>query len=336
VLLSALRFKGKRTRIALAVCLREKRYIETTPKITEESLDTVSGTIGHLVKRRVMLSHRRSLVLGLVSKIRTDGKLGAGCNPCATPTFRANYRVVVNIPRGTSLYGKDCRSLFIADNKDHMMVGSDAAGLEARMLCHYMDDVDYTDLLLNGDIHTFNQELAGLDTRDQAKTFLYALLYGAGDANLGAQVGGGKAHGALMRARFMNGLPKYAELVERTKLQAASGYITGLDGRPIRMRRGADGNVQLHKALNTQLQSAGAVVMKYGMIFLDHWVTEAKLEAHQVIWSHDEVQYSVHKRDVEEFKHYANHYVRVAGEFLGMNIPLASDAMAGRSWFDTH
>ena len=335
-LLSALRFKGKRTRAALAVCLREKRYIETTPKITEESLDTVSGNVGNLVKRRVMLSHRRSLVQGLLDKVRGDGKLGAGCNPCATPTFRANYRVVVNIPRGTSLYGQDCRSLFIPDSNEHLMVGSDAAGLEARMLCHYMDDMEYTDLLLNGDIHTFNQELAGLDTRDQAKTFLYALLYGAGDANLGAQVGGTKKDGARMRARFMDGLPKYAELVERTKAQAETGYLIGLDGRPIRMRRDMGGSVQLHKALNTQLQSAGAIVMKYGMIFLDHWVRESRIRANQVIWSHDEVQYSVHRQDVDKFKHYANNYVRVAGEFLNLNIPLASDAMAGGSWYATH
>ena len=333
-LLDALNYKGQRTRQALAAFLREKKYIETSPKITEESLETVSGNVGGLVKRRVMLSHRRSLVSGLISKVREDGKLGAGCNPCATPTFRANYRVVVNIPRGSSLYGKDCRSLFIPDNKDHVMIGSDASGLEARMLCHYMDDMEYTDLLLNGDIHTFNQELAGLPSRDAAKTFLYALLYGAGDANLGAQVGGGKKEGALMRARFMDGLPKYAELVEKTKEEAESGYIVGLDGRPIRMRRGYDGEVQLHKALNTKLQSAGAIVMKYGMIFLNKWSTG--LDAHQVIWSHDEVQWSVHRKHQDIMVHYMNNYVRVAGEYLNLNLPLASEAMVGNSWYATH
>jgi DNA polymerase I-like protein with 3'-5' exonuclease and polymerase domains len=244
---------------------------------------------------------------------------------------------VVNIPAaGRSEYGKEIRSLFLPDNPDHLFLGSDASGLEARMLCHYMDDMEYTDLLLNGDIHTFNQELAGLKTRDDAKTFLYALLYGAGDANLGSQVGGSKADGARMRARFMDGLPKYATLLNRVKEEAETGYLTGLDGRPIRMRRGKDGQVQSHKALNTLLQSAGAIVMKYGMIFLNHWVKEANLDAHQVLWMHDEVQWSCHKDDLEQLTHFANNYVRVAGEYLQMNIPLASEAMVGRSWYETH
>ena len=376
VLLKELNFKGKRNRATLAAHLRGKRYVTTSPKITEESLGSVSGTVGNLVIRRVMLSHRRSLLRGLFDKVRADGKLGAGCNPCATPTFRANYRVVVNIPAARSDYGKELRSLFIPDGNtysphviagaegeripftnqvlnekgkvvglhrqlcttDHVFVGSDAAGLEARMLCHYMDDDQYTDTLLNGDIHTYNQELAGLPTRDDAKTFLYALLYGAGDANLGAQVGGTKKDGAEMRSRFMSGLPKYAALVGRLQREAESGYITGLDGRKIKMRRGYDGEVQTHKALNTLLQSAGAIVMKYGMIFLDHWVREAKLEARQVLWMHDEVQWSVlNKRaHLERFVHFANNYVRVAGEYLNMNIPLASDAMVGSNWYATH
>jgi hypothetical protein len=335
-LIRVLKFRGKRTRASLAVCLRNKRYIETSPKITEDSLGNISGTIGTLVMRRVVLSHRRSLTAGLLSRIRDDGKLGAGCNPCATPTYRANYRVVVNIPRGSSVYGRELRSLFIPDNHDHVMIGSDAAGLEARMLCHYMDDPDYTDMLLNGDVHTFTQELVGLATRDDAKTWFYAFLYGSGDANLGLLQGGTQKDGANARADLLAGLPKLAALIDRIRKEAMSGYLTGLDGRRIRMRRGFDGEVQLHKALNTQLQTAGAVVMKYGMIFLDHWVSEAKLRARQVIWSHDEVQWSVHRSDADPFKHYANNYVRVSGEFLKLNIPLASDAMIGRNWYDTH
>ena len=375
VLLKALNFKGRRNRVALANFLSEKRFIETSPKITEDSLHTVDGTVGTLVKRRVMLSHRRSLIVGLLSKLRDDSKLEAGCNPCATPTFRANYRVVVNIPAARSDYGKEIRSLFLPDNVgyspclldakpvegtrvphtniildpkggrhprkllslyDHVLVGSDASGLEARMLCHYMDDMEYTDMLLNGDIHSYNQQLAGLPTRDDAKTFFYALLYGAGDTKLGNIVGGGLSAGRQIRAEFMDKLPKYAALVKRLEKEAEGGYIEGLDGRPIRLRRDSEGKVQTHKVLNTLLQSAGAIVMKYGMIFLDHWVTSDQLEAWQVLWQHDETQWSCHKKDLEKFVHYANNYVRVAGEYLKMNIPLASDAIVGANWYDTH
>ena len=335
-LLNALNYQGPRNRAALYEFLLGKRFVVTSPKITEDSLDSVDGNVGLLVKRRVMLAHRRSLVQGLLDRRREDGKLGAGCNPCATPTFRANYRTVVNIPAARSDYGKECRSLFIPDSSDHLIVGSDAAGLEARMLCHYMDDPNYTDMLLNGDIHTYNQELAQLPTRDHAKTFLYALLYGAGDLNLGKQLGGGKKEGAAARALFMEGLPKYAQLINRLQKEAESGFIEGLDGRPIRLRRGSDGQVQTHKALNTLLQSAGAIVMKYSMEWMDKEIQRLGLRAHQILWMHDECQWSVHKQDVEQVVGLAGQWVTQAGILLNLNIPLASDPKVGRNWYETH
>ena len=67
--------------------------------------------------------------------------------------------------------------------------------LEIRMLAHYMNDEDYTNEIINGDIHTSNQKLAQLESRDKAKTFIYALMYGAGDEKLGSVVGGTTADG---------------------------------------------------------------------------------------------------------------------------------------------
>lgn len=68
-------------------------------------------------------------------------------------------------------YGADCRSLFIVDD-GYTLVGADASGLELRCLAHYMNDNAYSDLILHGDIHTANQKAAGLDFRNQAKTFI--------------------------------------------------------------------------------------------------------------------------------------------------------------------
>jgi DNA polymerase I-like protein with 3'-5' exonuclease and polymerase domains len=88
-----------------------------------------------------------------------------------TNTFRARHKNVVNIP-SRGLY--PLRDLFIASD-GKMVLGCDGAGLELRMLAHFMNDSDYIDTVLNGDIHSYNQELAGLPTRDMAKTFIYAL-----------------------------------------------------------------------------------------------------------------------------------------------------------------
>ena len=101
---------------------------------------------------------------------------------------------MAQIPAVRAEYGKQCRELFTASD-GRVLVGADASGLELRMLAHYMDDESYTNEILSGDIHTANQTAAGLDTRDQAKTFIYAFLYGAGDAKIGSVVGGSAAQG---------------------------------------------------------------------------------------------------------------------------------------------
>ena len=123
------------------------------------------------------------------------------------------------------------------------------------MLAHYLNDEGYTNEILNGDIHTANQNLAGLESRDQAKTFIYALLYGAGDAKLGSVVGRGRAHGKGLRQRFFDGLPSFKKLTDRVQREAKSGFVKALDGRKLTVR-------SEHAALNTLLQGAGAIVMK--------------------------------------------------------------------------
>ena len=351
-LLNELRYRGARNRRAITDFLLHQRFIPTSPKLTESSLDTVDGTVGLLVMKRVQLSHRRSLLQGLLRQVRPDGKLSAGANSCATPTYRMKHRTVVNIPAARSVYGKQLRGLFIGDAdpsaKARMVggkyvpagqwdfVGYDASGLELRMLAHYMGDDSYTHILLTGDIHSHNQALAGLPTRDDAKTFIYAHNYGAGDAKLGLIVGGGKAAGKQIRQEFMSGLPLLDALISRVKKQAESGYLEGLDGRPLVMRTGYDGKPQVHKALNTLLQAAGSIVMKYAMIYLDHWIKQANLRAYKVIDMHDESQYTCHPDDTPKLTQLMEVCVKAAGEYLKLQCPLASDAMVGKSWFDTH
>ena len=363
--------------------LERQRKVLTTPKITEEGLATVQGDLGMLVMQRMVWSHRRSLLQGLCSEVRADGRLEAGANPCATPTGRMRHRVVVNIPAARSLFGPEIRGLFTGTPragtwdgrvlvrelgkdervrphtnivevlkkdkwkpaghykkyipKDQLIfVGYDGAGLELRMFAHYVNDPEYTKEIVGGDIHTANQLAAGLPTRDDAKTFIYAFLYGAGDAKLGSIIGGTAKDGALIRAKFLAAYPNLAKLIDATKDLAAKGYLVGLDGRKLIMRRSEDGNVAVHKALNTLLQAAGAVVMKWAMVRLDQQIRAAGLRAWKVLDVHDEGQMEVHPEDVPAVRALMEDCVRWAGEKLELNCPLASDSQMGASWYDTH
>lgn len=248
--------------------------------------------------------------------------------------------------------------------RHEVFLGYDGSGLELRMLAHYLisecremleeaqlegdlakaaiaerglaSAILYRDILLDGDIHTHNQKLAGLPTRDAAKTFIYAFNYGAGNLKLGSIVGGGADEGMVMRERFLSENPCIAILIERMTEKAKRGYIIGIDGRKITMRRDAQGRVMTHKALNTLLQSAGAIVMKYAMIFLDKDIKRLKLRCAKVIDMHDEGQFSVHRLDVERLRDLTLTCVTRAGKYLKMECPLASDAKVGLNWLHTH
>lgn len=139
-----------------------------------------------------------------------------------------------------------------------------------------------------------------------------------------------------MRERFLAENPCIAILIERVTEKAKKGYIVGIDGRIITMRRDATGKVMVHKALNTLLQSAGAIVMKYAMVFLDKWIKRDGIRCAKVVDMHDEGQFTVHREDVHKLEELTLLCVKKAGEYLGMECPLASDAKIGLNWLHTH
>lgn len=352
--------RGTHTRAEIKAKLLRMGKVPSSAKITEESLDSVETELGLLVKDRMVWSHRRSLLQGLVKQLRPDGRLSGGANPDATPTHRMRHITVVNIPAPRSPLGKEIRGLFrggpcegvpavvlkkeskkgtiryyIPANR-YWIVGYDGAGLELRMLAHYINDPDFTKELIEGDIHTKNMIIAGLSSRDDAKTLIYAFCYGAGDAKLGLIVGGGSKEGAEIRARMLQAYPGLASLIQDVQAQASTGRLLGLDGRALLMRRDETNRVMTHKALNTLLQAAGAVVMKYAMIWLDKEVKRLGLRAWKVLDVHDEGQWECHPEDVPQLVEIMGNCVRVAGEQLGMNCPLASDAVFGANWYHTH
>ena len=124
-----------------------------------------------------------------------------------------------------------------------------------------MNDDNYTNEILNGDIHTANQVSAGLETRDQAKTFIYAFLYGGGDVIIGNITGGNRNTGKAIKQKFLDNTPALKILRERVTTAADRGFLKGLDGRKLFIR-------SAHASLNTLLQGAGAIVMKKALVLL--------------------------------------------------------------------
>jgi DNA polymerase I-like protein with 3'-5' exonuclease and polymerase domains len=233
------------------------------------------------------------------------------------------------VPSVRSPYGGECRELFTAP-EGKVLVGCDASGLELRCLAHYLfpwDDGKYAKTILEGDIHTANQKAAGLDTRDQAKTFIYATLYGAGDAKIGSIVGGSSKDGKRLKANFKKNLPAYSHLVKAVEAKVTSvGSLNGLDGRKLPCR-------SAHSALNLLLQSAGAVIMKQALV---NFVGKAKKDYELHANVHDEVQFSCEAEEADTLGNEFVSAIRQAGDDLNFNCPLDGEYQVGNNWKETH
>ena len=235
---------------------------------------------------------------------------------------------MAQVPSVGSEYGSECRSLFIVD-KGYKLVGCDAASLELRMLAHYMKDEQYAKEIVEGDIHTKNQTAAGLQTRAQAKTFIYALLYGAGPAKIGKIVGGSAAHGQKLIDTFLRNTPALARLRSKVEKLSVRGTLPGLDGRKLYIR-------SAHAALNTLLQSAGAIVMKKALVLLDKAIKNAQLDARFVVNVHDEFQIEAKEEHAQRVGELAVDSIKKAGVLLELRCPLDGEYKIGDNWCQTH
>lgn len=273
-------------------------------------------------------------------KCEKKGKIHGSINPNGAVTGRAthSYPNISQVPSSGSPYGPECRELFTVP-ADWLLVGADASGLELRCLAHFMakwDGGKYAEILLGGDIHTENQKAAGLLTRNQAKTFIYAFLYGAGDAKIGSITGGAASEGRKLKQKFLRSLPALGRLVEAVQGAAKRGYLVGLDGRHIHVRSS-------HAALNTLLQSAGALVCKKWLVLLEEHLQAAGLrhgwdgDYAFCAWSHDECQIACRSPEIAAaVRKMAEDCVLKAGDYFGFRCPTAGESKVGKTWADTH
>jgi DNA polymerase I-like protein with 3'-5' exonuclease and polymerase domains len=336
---------GSRDQIAARLVDLGWEPTERTPdgriKIDESVLKKINHASARLLLEYLTVSKRLGQVAegenGWIKVVR-KGRIHGKVNTNGAVTGRCTHSLpnLAQVPASRATYGKECRQLFKAGD-GYDLVGVDASGLELRCLAHYLalfDNGAYAKNLLEDDIHTVNQKAAGLETRDQAKTFIYAFLYGAGDAKIGDIVGGTSKHGAALKKRFLAQLPALARLKKavETKVKRC-GYLTGIDGRilPIRSE---------HSALNMLLQSAGAVAMKQALIKVHRDLTvlgwKHGNEFAFVANVHDEFQAEVLPEKSDLYGKMAVEAIRFAGDSLGFKCPLDGEYKVGRNWAETH
>lgn len=307
------------------------------PKVDEAVLEKLEMPEAKLLSEYLLLNKRiGQLATGKQAwlKVERDGKLHGRVNHMGAVTSRCTHNNpnMAQVPSVGSPFGSECRSLFHAPT-GYSLLGADASGLELRCLAHYMaayDDGSYAHEVVNGDIHTINQEAAGLPTRSNAKTFIYGFLYGAGDEKIGKIINKGSKEGKSIKNKFLKKLPALKYLKDAVAKAAEDrGWVKGLDGRAIPVRHS-------HASLNTLLQSAGAIICKTWYVFIARAIKEANLDAQIVAFIHDEVQLVVKKGQEDATGKLIQLCMEEVERHYNFRCKLDSEYKYGRNWADTH
>ena len=282
-----------------------------------------------LIADYLLYQKRIAQVSSWIDELKDD-RVHGRVIPNGTITGRMTHRNpnMAQVPNLGSPYGKECRACWTVP-EGYKLVGIDASGLELRMLAHYMNDADYIEEVVNGDIHSTNQELAGLKTRDQAKTFIYALVYGAGDAKIGKIINGDINKGKALRERFFRNLPALKKLRDRVQQASNRGFLKGIDGRKIYVR-------SQHASLNTLLQGCGAIVMKQAMVNLHELIKLNTVDAQFVANIHDEWQLQVKESQADYIGRLGVESIEKVTEQFNMRCDLTGQYKVGGNWSETH
>ena len=300
--------------------------------VNEETLSHIKMPEAQMFSRFFLLQKRTGMLKSWIKECHDDDKVRGRVMTLKTITGRMahNSPNMAQVPASYSPYGKEFRSLWtISDPDNYNLVGTDASGLELRCLAHYMKDKEYIHEVVNGDVHTANMKMAGLTNRDQAKTFIYAFLYGAGPAKIGKVVGGGAAQGRQLIESFLSNMPALKRLRTQVTEAATQGSIKGLDGRWLQIR-------SEHAALNTLLQGAGAIICKEWLVQMTKQINEMKLNAKLVGSIHDEYQFEVSIEDTPQFCEITKQAILDTEKILGVICPLDSEYKVGKTWAETH
>lgn len=362
----------------IALKLQEAGWVPTeftekgAPKVDDEVLEHVrvddpeKQACIDLIKEYLMIQKRIGQAAegdkAWLRYVAEDGAIHGSVNPNGAVTGRATHAFpnLAQIPGVRSPYGEQCRAAFGAehhigtDGKPWVQAGIDASGLELRCLAHFMarfDNGEYANEILNGDIHTKNQMAAELPTRDNAKTFIYGFLYGAGDEKIGQIVGAGKERGKQLKTKFLENTPAIAALREsitqtlvksstwvggENRVEWKRRWIKGLDGRRVHVR-------SPHAALNTLLQSAGALICKLWIVKTEEMLLEKGLkhgwdgDFAYMAWIHDEIQVACRTEEIAKVVcDAAQEAMRWVGEHWNFRCLLDTEGKIGPNWAICH
>lgn len=318
-----------------------KEKIKTSPKLPKgDEWDIVADLAKNEDLKLIALHnkqvHRRNVLIGWTKAVRGDHRIPAECISASQVTQRCSPMIVVNVPRadGISFLGKEMRGLFKAE-EGRILVGCDADSLEARITANFIYPYDRALAmeLIEGDLHSKNAvKFKGynVNTRQDAKNTFYALLYGAQPPSITLSHNIPLTLAKQLYNSFWEEYPAIAQLRDDViKEYKKNGFLIGIDGRPLTVR-------YQHAALNTRIQSTGAITMKMAYCLAAKRIKDLKLDCKLIGFFHDETQAESSIEDSQKVVEVLEWAIPQAGRMFKLNVPITGTAKTGYSWAEVH
>ena len=325
---------GSRQQIAKRLTSKGWKPTKTTEKgqiiVDEAVLNEVSLVEAKPIARYLTLQKRESQLDSWLEKLGEDGRVHGKVIGFGAVTGRATHSSpnMAQVPATRAVLGTEFRSCWTVES-GNVLVGVDLSGIELRCFAHYLNDQEYIDETVNGDVHTRNQQAFGVETRDLAKTVLYATLYGASATKIGKVIGDTPKRGAEIIGNFSKAIPAYAKLKAKVERFAEKGTLPGLGGYQLKVRSS-------HSSLNTLLQSAGAIISKQWLVQITKNLRAKKIPYKLVAWVHDEVQLETPREYGDIVGKVVVHSAAEAGEILQFRCPVGAEYGVAENWAGSH
>jgi DNA polymerase-1 len=317
---------------------------KASAKITEDSLEFLGGD-GKLYVDFLSARSRHSILKTWIEHTDENELLHGRCIPIGTPSMRARHEIIVNIPSADAPWGKEMRELFTC-LPGWKLIGCDSSGNQARGLAHYLNNKEFINTLLHGDIHQYNADILtavlkiiGFDQvvkRPQAKRILYAFLFGASGAKLWSYIFGNLdyARGNELKSGFLKAVPGFKELVDKlSKIYASTtkhgeGYIYSIVGTKLYVD-------SFHKLLVYLLQSLEKITCTTALMLIVKKLREENIPYIPLIMYHDEIDFMVPEKYSERAAEIGKEAFRDGPKIYGIQI-MDGESKIGNNWYEIH
>ncbi len=252
-----------------------------------------------------------------------------------------------NIPIRTEI-GRQIRDAFVPET-GNVLLAADYSQIELRLAAHMADVPSLKEAFAEGeDIHSRTaREMYGevnRDTRAQAKTINFAILYGISRWGLAGRLGVEADEAQAMIDRYFERFPGIQRYIAETlETVRERGYSETLFGRKtwfprINSKNQAERQGSERAAINAPIQGTSADIIKRAMVRMSPALDAAGLShVRMLLQVHDELVFELPEGDVDRAKPVIEEVMANAAQpAVQLDVPLGIEIGFGSSWGAAH